>query len=51
MVILSILFKTANMIKIGIDPSINCTGICVWDTEREENATISTYLCENRTLF
>lgn len=21
------------MIKIGIDPSINCTGICVWDTE------------------
>ena len=22
------------MIKIGIDPSINCTGICVWDTER-----------------
>lgn len=34
MVILSILFKTTNMIKIGIDPSINCTGICVWDTER-----------------
>ena len=21
------------MIKIGIDPSINCTGVCVWDTE------------------
>ena len=23
------------MIKIGIDPSINCTGICVWDTDRD----------------
>lgn len=22
------------MIKIGIDPSINCTGVCIWDTER-----------------
>lgn len=21
------------MIKIGIDPSINCTGVCVWDIE------------------
>lgn len=20
------------MIKIGIDPSINCTGVCIWDT-------------------
>lgn len=23
------------MIRIGIDPSINCTGVCVWDTERD----------------
>lgn len=26
------------MIKIGIDPSINNTGICVWDTENDINA-------------
>lgn len=23
------------MIKIGIDPSINCTGVCVWDVDRD----------------
>lgn len=23
------------MIKIGIDPSINCTGVCVWDVESD----------------
>ena len=23
------------MIKIGIDPSINCTGVCVWDIDKD----------------
>ena len=23
------------MLRIGVDPSINCTGICVWDTEKD----------------
>ena len=26
------------MIKIGIDPSINCTGICIWDTEENTHS-------------
>jgi Holliday junction resolvasome RuvABC endonuclease subunit len=26
------------MIKIGIDPSINCTGVCVWDDEHNVHA-------------
>lgn len=25
------------MIKIGIDPSINCTGVCVWDVTYDTN--------------
>ena len=26
------------MIKIGIDPSINCTGICIWDTKENTHS-------------
>ena len=33
---LNILFVINDiMIRIGIDPSINCTGVCVWDTETD----------------
>ena len=26
------------MIKIGIDPSLNCTGVCIWDINRNINS-------------